>query len=474
MNLQVPGESSIISDVHSLSTAPIRDNEDFINDDEEEIGNDDVDDIDVVISDLDDSSDNDVVQYCSIMSTDVARSHGGDGGSQPPPGPSRIPTTCEAVQAKKTRSKSKSLNLEEAFENNKRKPLEVTFDVKGGTLKAVGDNGKLFIRLIGNIIGFNVPPYYGCWENVPKEYKMPILPKLDEYFHLDRSWPYWHEVLSSIDNECKTRYKDRKSRHKQHFKDVGGYDDVEKAKKNPPEGLDAATWDKLISHFLDPKHIERSKKNAANRAKHLYPSLQGSSSYASHRYKRMNQETKELPSIIDTWHDMHHRTNGGWVNDTARAHYEKLCEERTTQTQNTLPGDAPIDEIKIVTKVLGKRRDCIKGVGRKLKGTPAIFASSSQSPLTHATTSRPQMPQEFVQGVAQTVNAVMKRQNNNLQAIRQLLQTMCPTATIPEFEDATVDVNELVQTIMAQFQSQQQPQQHSESNGEDDTDLGDD
>ncbi|XP_060957637.1 uncharacterized protein LOC115699602 [Cannabis sativa] len=150
-------------------------------------------------------------------------------------------------------------------------------------------------------MGFNVPPYYGCWENIPKAYKMPIPPKFGEYFHLDRSWPYWHEVLSSIDNECKRRYKDRKSRHKQHFKDVGGYDDVEKAKKihQKDKMLQHGIY-KLISHFLNPKHIERSKKNIANRAKYLYPSLQGSSSYANHRYKRMNQETKELPGIIDT------------------------------------------------------------------------------------------------------------------------------------------------------------------------------
>ena len=34
-----------------------------------------------------------------------------------------------------------------------------------------------------------------------------------------------------------------------------------------------------------------------------------------------NAETQELQGPIDNWHDMHYRSNGGWVNDLAEKDY---------------------------------------------------------------------------------------------------------------------------------------------------------
>ncbi|KAL8253972.1 hypothetical protein R6Q59_032193 [Mikania micrantha] len=55
-----------------------------------------------------------------------------------------------------------------------------------------------------------------------------------EYFDLDslRNTDQWVGIRLGIHAECQIAYKDRKQEFKKHFDSVGGYNDVEKARKN--------------------------------------------------------------------------------------------------------------------------------------------------------------------------------------------------------------------------------------------------
>lgn len=68
----------------------------------------------------------------------------------------------------------------------------------------------------------------------------------------------------------------------------GGYQDVERAKRNPPTNVSREDWLNMINHFCDPKHVNRATKNAENRARARYPSLHGSQTLVAARYKKVN------------------------------------------------------------------------------------------------------------------------------------------------------------------------------------------
>jgi len=111
---------------------------------------------------------------------------------------------------------------------------------------------------------------------------------LKELFILDTNVPEWPQILAGIERDCQDRFKDRKSRLKTHFENVGGYDNVANARRNPPRHVDLENWNKTVNLFLDSKFRKRSKINSANRGHAKYPSLHGSSSYAASQYKKVN------------------------------------------------------------------------------------------------------------------------------------------------------------------------------------------
>ena len=147
----------------------------------------------------------------------------------------------------------------------------------------------------------------------------------------------------------------------------------------------------------------------------------------------MNLQTKELPSIIDTFHDMHNHPTRGWVNTNAKDAYvsnflsfvyicllfnyimynclvfklqNALQQEVHTQSQSQSQseceaGSANVNETQVVSKVLGQRRGHNRGIGRKLKGTSTFalgaIRSSSQSeasPFTSTRVDPPMVPAE--------------------------------------------------------------------------------
>ncbi|KAJ9547180.1 hypothetical protein OSB04_019723 [Centaurea solstitialis] len=89
---------------------------------------------------------------------------------------------------------------------------------------------------------------------------------------------------------------------------------------------------------------------------------------AHHRMFLKNPTTQELSGWIDNWRKMHTRS-GEWVNNDARSCHDQMVAEKESLTQQQGSGSStPIDESKILSKVLGEHRDHRTGRGRKLKG----------------------------------------------------------------------------------------------------------
>ncbi|KAL8254407.1 hypothetical protein R6Q59_032628 [Mikania micrantha] len=139
----------------------------------------------------------------------------------------------------KKRSHGKNLNLYDKFQKNGSRPLPLEFDYSSNQFRAVGENYQLFVRLVSNEVDRHAPFHYRSWQEVPGEIKMSILTTLHHYFDLQRyhNTEYWEGIKQGIQSNCANRYKDRKTKLKKHFDKVGGYDNTERAKTKPPEGM---------------------------------------------------------------------------------------------------------------------------------------------------------------------------------------------------------------------------------------------
>ncbi|KAJ0508864.1 hypothetical protein HanIR_Chr11g0522121 [Helianthus annuus] len=192
---------------------------------------------------------------------DVARGHGGDGGSQDPNRNSnRIPSICESSQAKRKRGRGRNVKLFKKSEQNNGDPLPINFTAQARQYKFTGPHAQDFIRFISNTIASVVPMHFTSWQSVPPEYKKSVYPVLFDYFNLnmykDGDADQWAGIELGIIAECQSRYSSRKNKLHEHFQAVGGTKDVDRAKSCPPENYDSQKWVDLIDTlFTDPAYI---------------------------------------------------------------------------------------------------------------------------------------------------------------------------------------------------------------------------
>ncbi|KAL8265269.1 hypothetical protein R6Q59_023399 [Mikania micrantha] len=126
----------------------------------------------------------------------------------------------------------------------------------------VGENYQLLIRLISNEIDRHAPFHYCNWQEVPGDVKMSILTTLyfsiltNHYFYLQQyhNTEYWDGIKLGIQADCANRYKDRKTKLMKHFDKEGGYDNTERAKQNPPKGMDRKHGCRLLMACLQLPH----------------------------------------------------------------------------------------------------------------------------------------------------------------------------------------------------------------------------
>ncbi|KAK9071751.1 hypothetical protein SSX86_008180 [Deinandra increscens subsp. villosa] len=313
------------------------------------------------------------------MATQIARGHGGDGGGRDPThNPKHVPSSCQSSVPKKTRKGAKNYELLKAFEDNGYMPLPINFDPLTG--EAIGDHSKWFPRWITTLLEDHTVFEYESWQNVPEPHKLQIYTGLFDMFDI-ASWQkapgtHWPRVQASIDTVCSNRYRDKKYKLKLHYENAGGSKEGSKAYDSCPKGYDETKWRSLIDNlFKDEKYVKRSSVNKANRAKQLFPSLQGSKSISSQRYDQI-QKTGKF-SYVETWAKNHSR-KGVFVNKHAAETYEKIDQARTDLQCER--GTEDVDELEILGRGLGERSGYILGVGRKLKHASPILATSSYMP----------------------------------------------------------------------------------------------
>ncbi|XP_062097037.1 uncharacterized protein LOC133803103 [Humulus lupulus] len=346
------------------------------------------------------------------MSADVARAHGGDAGGDPPPDPTRIPTTCDSGIPIKRKGRGAAIgkDLEERRRKNG-KPLEVTFCPR--TYKVVGSEHAAFVRLVGTQIKTKVPGHYGSWELVPQQYKDQVLAIIQYYYQIAGREDFL-KCLNGIDREMKDRYRNRKTLRHEHFeKYYNGPEDWDKVLNNPTNDVNKEEWKQICQLFTSPQFIARSIKNKENRKKQKYSTTQGTKSLAAVRFEKTN------PDLIESWKNYHwKKSKNDFVNDDARQDYEKLKADFELRTQQTSTdasnNDSPssVDQEEVLQKVLGQRRGHERGVGRKLKGSGSGSRSSSTQ-HSHFSESRvpPHHSREYIENLENNLQKLTDQVN---------------------------------------------------------------
>ncbi|KAI3754617.1 hypothetical protein L1987_54404 [Smallanthus sonchifolius] len=125
------------------------------------------------------------------------------------------------------------------------------------------------------------------------------------------------KLRGGLDAVIQKRYKDRKNDAKEWFLKVGGYDDLERAKANPPKNMKAENWKKSIDFFLSDAHIKRSAVNKTVRQKQKYTNRGGTSTYSSACYKQ--NKTR-----LEAFHDAHTLKDGTFDNELAEQQYVSI------------------------------------------------------------------------------------------------------------------------------------------------------
>lgn len=92
-------------------------------------------------------------------------------------------------------------------------------------------------------------------------------------------------LKGGIDAVLMKRYRDRKSDAKVAFDEAGGYNDIDRARAHPPEGMLLQNWNKTIDFFCTPEYRRRSDANKGTRQKQQYTNRGGTSTYTNACFK---------------------------------------------------------------------------------------------------------------------------------------------------------------------------------------------
>ncbi|GJV84491.1 hypothetical protein Tco_1524389 [Tanacetum coccineum] len=188
--------SSVVNDGQSTEVdAPLYiidlDEDDDIIDDEDALPYDLADSDDEDLVNVDDDDDDDDVD---VMSADVARGHGDDGGGDDRPPTHHIPTGCGGCFTNRgkgtrklnlggrkagrlhTRQETHNLGLKKITDDKGPIPIRFEWDDKK-TMTPLGDHASHCSNYLGELIR-DMPLYYPSWQKVPTERKAAILTKI--------------------------------------------------------------------------------------------------------------------------------------------------------------------------------------------------------------------------------------------------------------------------------------------------------
>nr|GEW42268.1 hypothetical protein [Tanacetum cinerariifolium] len=231
--------------------------------------NDIIDDEDALPYDLADSDDEDLINVdddgVDKMLTDVARSHGDDGGGEDRPPPYYVPSGCEGCFANQgkgkrkpnlggraagrlnTRDKTRNLSLKEITDTKGLVPIRFELRDKQ-TLMPLGEHAAHWSSYIGEVIR-GVLLYQPSWLKVQKERKAALIADIRTQFDLRRHMesPDWTKIHVGIQQHLQKAYNTNKAAFKaQHWvidPTTRTYN-VEKISRARPQDITADEWDK--------------------------------------------------------------------------------------------------------------------------------------------------------------------------------------------------------------------------------------
>ncbi|GJR29956.1 retrotransposon protein, putative, ty3-gypsy subclass [Tanacetum coccineum] len=229
--------------------------------------NDDIiDDEDALPYDLADSDDEDLVNVddddgVNVMSANVARGHGGDGGGKGTWKPNLGGRKAGRLH---TRQETRNLGLKKITDDKGPVPIRFEWDDKK-TLMPLGDHASHWSNYLGELIR-EIPLYYPSWQKVLAKRKAAILTKIRTQFDLT---PHMQSQ----------RWTDINAGIQQHLQKL----------QRRPQNITQADWDAQIAFWNDPRNQARAAQNRQNRAKSTVVYLQGSRSLA-----RLRDQMEEM------------------------------------------------------------------------------------------------------------------------------------------------------------------------------------
>nr|GEZ19277.1 hypothetical protein [Tanacetum cinerariifolium] len=243
-----------------------------------------IDDEDALPHDLADSDDEDLINVdddgVDKMSTDVALSHGGNGGGK---GKRKHNLGGRAAGRLNTRDKTRNFSLKEITDT--KGPVPIRFKVRDKqTLMPLGEYTAHWSSYIGEVIR-GVPLYHPSWLKVPKERKTSLIADIETRSDLrpHMESPDWTKIYACIQQPLQKAYNTNKAAFKaQHWviDPMTETYNVEKIKRARPQDITSDEWDKYIQFWNDPRNIALAAQNRQNQAKSTVISRQGSRSLA--------------------------------------------------------------------------------------------------------------------------------------------------------------------------------------------------
>ncbi|GJT12171.1 reverse transcriptase domain-containing protein [Tanacetum coccineum] len=349
-----------------------------------------IDEEDPIPHDLADSDDEDLVNLdiddgVNVMSADVARGHGGDGGGDDRPPPYQVPTGCGGCLGNRgkgtrkpnlggrragrphTRQETRNLGLKAI--TDKSGPVPIRFEVNDReTLMPLGDHAAHWANYLGELVR-ELPLHYPSWRQMSPERKAGVVAKIGTQFDLrphmesDR----WPQIYAGIQQHLQKIYNGKKAALKERYwvpEEDGTYD-LERLRRGRPSHISEVNWDAQLAFWNDPKNLARAAQNKQNRAKSKVMETSA---------------TREYPSLIHTFF-LTHTVGGVFLNPEDKALYDEML--RLQGLGSNTPTGVPYTEDEIMAIVRGgKQRGHIPGVGRVLPGQGTVIPPPSQS--THS------------------------------------------------------------------------------------------
>ncbi|PON91089.1 hypothetical protein TorRG33x02_131200, partial [Trema orientale] len=185
------------------------------------------------------------------------------------------------------------------------------------------------------------------------------------------------KVRRVIDQQMQRAWRGHKYKLHSHFKDIGGIQDLTKAKSQCPNDVTQDDWVFLCDRWSDPTFVDQAKKNADNRAKRKWNSRNGSMSTPRHHVTR-GADWDAPTGHIETWRLRHWHSEHGWTSPELEAKYNEMLQLR----QHNPPEN--MTDKDILEKVLGRQSVRLFGWGRSPSTSDATCTSEESGRPTYA------------------------------------------------------------------------------------------